>query len=258
MIKNDLKISDLERYTFSKYSNDFDGFDKSNSHYSKNSLLSYETSFSKKNYSNKVILNNKKNSYLCSNNNDINYNQLNIIHHNKSSIKKNYNNINSINNINIISRNEYNHNTNYNNVNINKFKKDYFSKERKFDKRKFRTPDKHLNYNKFNYINSNDIENEIHFRFIKFKEKNVSNNINYNENLINKFDKKSKKKALTPDDTSYRVNRFNRNMMKYHTDNNKDINNINIKNPNNDLYNLKSKIHFIVKIALKYIILIIQ
>ena len=112
MIKNDLKISDLEKYTFSKYSIEFDGFDKSNSHYSKNSLLSYETSFSKKNYSNKMILNNKQNSYLNSNNNDINYNQLNIIHHNKSPIKKNYNNINSINNINIISQNEYNHNTN--------------------------------------------------------------------------------------------------------------------------------------------------
>ena len=40
MIKNDLKISDLEKYTFSKYSNNFDGFDKSNSHYSKNSSFS--------------------------------------------------------------------------------------------------------------------------------------------------------------------------------------------------------------------------
>ena len=48
MIKNDLKISDLEKYTFFFFLNDFDGFDKSNSHYSKNSLLSYETSFSKK------------------------------------------------------------------------------------------------------------------------------------------------------------------------------------------------------------------
>ena len=42
-----------------------------------------------------MILNNKQNSYLNINNNDINYNQLNIIHHNKSPIKKNHNNISS-------------------------------------------------------------------------------------------------------------------------------------------------------------------
>ena len=243
MIKNDLKISNLENYTFSKYSTETNGIDKINS------LLKYEISlpkrgFSKEKYSNKKI-NNKQSSYLYSNNNkDINYNQLNIMHREKSPIKKNYNNINNINNINIISQNEYNHNTNYNNININRFKKNTFSKERKSDKKKFRTPDKHLNYNKFNYINSNDIDSQIHFRFIKFKNKSISNNINYNENLINKFDKKSKKKSLTPDITNCRSNHCNKNLLVFPSDYNKNNNNINIINPNSDLYNLNSKNSF--------------
>ena len=248
MIKNDLNISDLEKYTFSKHSReiyDFEGFNS----YSNNPLLNDQQLHSSNNYnneyySNQAITNNKQSS-IININKDINYNQLNITHYNKSPLKKNYNNINNINNINIISQNEFNHNTNYNQtnkINLNRTKKKSFSKERKFDKRKFRTPDKNLNYNKFNFINSNISEEKIILDYNKSKDKNI----NYNENTIDKNIKKTKKRSLTQDNASNRNNRYNQitkniivNPIGYNK--NININNVNIINQDSDLCDYKSK-----------------
>ena len=153
MLKNDLNIADIDRYTFSKYSNEIHGienFPKINSILN-NSVIRYQSVY--------PINNIKVEKYP---NKDINYNRLNITHYDQSPLKKKYNNINNINNINIISQNmnQANYNTNFNNINkinISGSKKYSFSKERKFDKRKFRTPDKYMNYNKFNFIKSNKI-----------------------------------------------------------------------------------------------------
>ena len=214
MIKNNLNITDFEKYPFSKYSAEIPVIERFNS-YLNNPLLNYQQGYNNNDsniekYCDKYIVNNKQNSIL--NNRDINYNQLNITHYHKSPLKKNYNNINNINNTNLVSQNEINHNTNYNKinqVNMNRINKNISSKERKFDRRRFRTPDKNLNYNKFNLINSNFSENRINLENMKTKDKNNSNIINYNENIIDKYNKKPKKRSLTQDDSSYRNNRYN-------------------------------------------------
>ena len=244
MLKNDLNIADLEKYTFSKYSNEIHGienFPKINSLLN-NSVIKYQSLY--------PINNIKVEKYP---NKDINYNQLNITHYDKSPLKKKYNNINNINNINIISQNmnQANHNTNYNNINkinISGHKKYSFSKERKLDRKKFRTPDKYMNYNKFNFINSNSSENKFNLDCIKPKNKNIqlSNIINYNENIIDKYSKMSNKRALTPDGTFYRdkrKSRINKNIIINPIDYNRNINinNINIINHNSDIYNSKTK-----------------
>ena len=248
MIKNDLNISNLENYTFSKYSGEIHGIERFNS-YSNKPILNYNQEYLKNNYnidkySNNEIINEKQNTHLNNNIKDINYNQLNITHYDKSPVKKNYNNINNINNINIISQNEYNHNTNYNQINkinTNRNKKKSFSKERKFDRRKFRTPDKNLNYNKFNFINSNNSENRIHLDNIKNKDKNMSSIINYNENILDKYNKKSKKRSLTSDNNFNRTNHKNKSIIINPIGYNKNINinNINIISQDSNLYNLQ-------------------
>ena len=258
MHKNDLNISDLEKYTFSKYSGEIHNNEKfSKMHlFTNNPIIKYGSSNQVNNikpekYLNNIIMNNKQSS-IHLNNKDINYNQLNIIHYDKSPSKKKFNNIN---NINILSQNlnQINHNTNYNNLNKmninNNYKKIAFSKERKFDRRKFRTPDKYLNYNKFNYIDSRT-EKRLRLDSTDGKNKNLqmSNKINYNDNISYKYTRKDKKRALTPDNTFYRINRkisnshINRNNISNPADYKKSINrnNINIINPNSDLYNLKS------------------
>ena len=107
MNKNDLNISDLEKYTFSKYLDGIHGlenFSQINS-FTNNFIVNYNPlnpvhNFNRENNINNNIINNKQK--IQSNSKDINYNQLNIIHYNKSPIKNKYNNINNINNINII------------------------------------------------------------------------------------------------------------------------------------------------------------
>ena len=245
MLKNDLNLPEIERYTFSKYSNENHGiknFPKINSILN-NSVIKYQSVY--------PINNIKVEKYP---NKDINYNQLNITHYDKSPLKKKYNNINNINNINIISQNmnQANYNTNYNNINninISGCKKYSFSKERKFDKRKFRTPDKYMNYNKFNFIKSNsNCENRLNFDNTNPKNLNIQlpNIINYNENIIDKYSKKTKKRALTPDNTFYRdkrKNKINKNIIINPVDYNRNINinNINIINQNTDISNSKTK-----------------
>ena len=245
MLKNDLNIADIDRYTFSKYSNEIHGienFPKINSILN-NSVIRYQSVY--------PINNIKVEKYP---NKDINYNRLNITHYDQSPLKKKYNNINNINNINIISQNmnQANYNTNFNNINkinISGSKKYSFSKERKFDKRKFRTPDKYMNYNRFNFIKSNsNCENRLNFDNTKPKNLNIQlpNIINYNENIIDKYSKKTKKRALTPDNTFYRDKRkskINKNIIINPVDYNRNINinNINIINQNTDIYNSKAK-----------------
>ena len=249
MNKNALNISDLEKYTFAKYSGELHSSEKFNS-YSKNAILNNLPSYpindiNYEKYSNKMIINNNK---------DINYNQINITHYNKSPLKHKYNNINNINNINIISQNDFNHNTNYNNINkinINRTNQYSFSKERKLDRKKFRTPDKNFNYNKFNYFNSNNSEKRIQFDNNKSKNKKLNNIINYNnENITYKSNKKSKKRALTPDETFYgddiknmSKNNYNKNLNLNPIDYNRNINinNINIINNKTKEYDLKTK-----------------
>ena len=243
MLKNDLNIADIDN-TFSKYSNEIHGieiFPKINSLLN-NSVIKYQSVY--------PINNIKEEKYI---NKDINYNQLNITHYDKSPLKKKYNNINNINNINILSQNmnHDNRNMNYNNINkinITGTKKYSFSKERKLDKKKFRTPDKYMNYNKFNFIKSNNYENRLKIDNKKPKNINIQlpNIINYNENIIDKYSKKTKKRALTPDNTFYRdkrKNNINKNIIinPVDYDKNININNINIINQNSDIYNSKPK-----------------
>jgi len=250
MIKNDLNISNLENYTFSKYSGEIHGIERFNS-YSNKPILNYNQEYLNNNYnnqkhSNNEIIKDKQSFHFNKNNKDINYNQLNITHYDKSPVKKNYNNINNINNINIISQSDYYHNTNYNQMNklnTNRNKKKSFSKDRKFDRRKFRTPDKNLNYNRFNFINSNNSENRIHLDNMKNKDKNISNIINYNENILDKYNKKLAQRSLTSDNNSNRNKFKNKNIIINPIGYNKNINinNINIINQDSHLDNLNSK-----------------
>ena len=257
MLKNDLNISNLEKYTFSKYSGELHNNIPKIHSFTNNPINKYDSSnlvnnIKPEKYLNNLIMNNKQNS-IHSNNKDINYNQLNITHYDKSPLKKKFNNIN---NINIISQNlnQINHITNYNNLNkmnINyNYKKNSTSKKRKFDRRKFKTPDKYLNYNKFNYIDSR-YEKKSRYDNINNKNKNIqiSNIINYNDSISEKYNRKDKKRALTPDNTFYRINRkisnnhMNKNVITNPVDYKKNINrnNLNIISPNSDLYNLKSQ-----------------
>ena len=241
MNKNDLNISNLEKYTFSKHSREIYGSDKF-SFDSKNSLFNHLPS-----YQASDILKEKYSDKMINNNNDINYNQINITHYDHSFLKKKYNNIN---NINIISQKELYHNTNYNKLNkmnINRSKKTSFSKERKFDRKKFRTPNKYFNYNKFNYFDSNNSEKKIQLNNSNFNNKNINYN---NENVLYKYNKRQNKRALTPDNTYLRNNRkytsnndVNKNMIINPIDYNRNINinNINIINHNSEEFNLKSK-----------------
>ena len=92
MIKNDLNISNLENYTFSKYSGEIHGIERFNS-YSNKPILNYNQEYLKNNYnidkySNNEIINEKQNTHLNNNIKDINYNQLNITHYDKSPVKK--------------------------------------------------------------------------------------------------------------------------------------------------------------------------
>ena len=233
MLKNDLNISDLEKYTFSKYSGEIHNNISKIHSFTNNQIIKYDSSnqinnIKQEKYLNNMIINNKQSS-IHLNNKDINYNQLNITHYDKSPLKKKFNNIN---NINIISQNlnQINHITNYNNLNKmninNNYKNNSTSKKRIFDRRKFKTPDKYLNYNTFNYIDSIS-EKKARLDSINSKNKNIhtSNIINYNDSISYKYNRKDKKRITNPTDYKKIINR----------------NNINIINPNSDIYNLKSQ-----------------
>ena len=253
MNKNDLNISDLEKYTFSKYLDGIHGlenFSQINS-FTNNFIVNYNPlnpvhNFNRENNINNNIINNKQK--IQSNSKDINYNQLNIIHYNKSPIKNKYNNINNINNINIISQDKYqqNHIKNYNNINkinINRMKRNSFSKDNIYErKRKYRTPDKIFNYNKFNYITSNDSDNKINlYNNIDSKNDYI---INYNSNIKHKLNRKLNKRALTPDNNYSKKNRRTANNYMHRNLNIQPIyynNNINLMKQNADTCSLKSK-----------------
>ena len=243
MDKNVFK--DFENYTFSKYSNEnnfYEKFPRIKSSF-KNSIVNFQqiNNINDKSdkYSNHNLFEFKHDSN--SNNKDINYNKLNITHYDKSPLKKKNNNIN---NINIISQNmnHLNNHTNYNNIdkiNINKNNKRSYSKERKFDKRKFRTPDNHYNYNKFNNIYNNNSDDRIDYDYKKSKNNHLklSNIINYNDNIKYKNNRRIKKRALTPDNTYHQNNRGNGSNQKNENTKLNPINyNISIINPNSNLY----------------------
>ena len=168
MNTNDEDIKDLEKYTFSNHWNNQgnkEGFSQINS-FTNNFILNYQPSnnINNKTYNNNIEIIQK----LYEHNKDINYNKVNVSSHQKSPLKNH--NINSINNLNLIPqyRNNINKKRNYNhinnenkiNININNnnfYKKNSNSKETKnIQRRKYRTPDKNMNYNVFNYITPND------------------------------------------------------------------------------------------------------
>ena len=230
MIFNDEDIKDLEKYTFKKYlDNNYNSekFSKIISFPNK-CIYNYQyRNINNKDYNDKEKVKNKNNN---SNNRDINYNQMNINnYYQKIPLAKNLHNIN---NFNIISKYKYSNNfaNNYNNININngyKNKRHLISKENNENRKKYKTPDKYLNYNNFNFINPYDSERR---------------NNNYNENFTTKNNIKKIRKALTPDNTNNKNNRNFKNIRKNRLipTNTNSINNlmiINFKNDSNNNFN---------------------
>ena len=260
--ENDLK--DLEKYTFSKHLNNnyHDRVSQINS-FTNNFILNYQplNNINNKTYNNNIKIFQKLNDNSKEEEKDINYNELNIVSHQKSPLE--YNNINNINNLNIISfykNNKIRNYNNLNNVNFHKinninsinndlFKINSFSKDDQIGyKRKYKTPDRNMNYNNFNYKTPDNYERRN--RLYNNDQQNISdkniqiyNKINYNESFI----KKNNRKALTPDNTNARnaknfkiikksinsipINKNNLNLKRINISDN---NNINTKI--NDLY----------------------
>ena len=215
MLTNDEDIKDIEKYTFSKYwksRSNFDNFSQINS-FTNNFILNYQPP---NNITNKIFNNMDqiKRKNTNSNIRDINYNHININHYQKIPIKKNNTSINNINNLNIINQYKYeNHVKNYNNINNinianNKYKRYSFSKENKYQQRKkYKTPDKNLNYNKFNFITPYESERKNSLYYNESQNSansnlNLFNKINYNESIKRKINNRQIKKALTPDNTN--------------------------------------------------------
>ena len=250
--EDDLK--DLEKYTFSKYLNNnnyHDMVSQINS-YTNNFILNYQplNNINNKTYNNNIKIFQKLNANINKEEEkDINYNELNIVSHQKSPLK--YNNINNINNLNIISFYKNNKIRNYNhlnNININKinnindinndlFKINSISKNNKIGyKRKYKTPDKNMNYNDFNHKTSNNYERRNRLynnepQNILDKNIQIYNKINYNESIRIKKNSLNIRKALTPDNTNKRNARNFKNVKK-------NINNIPINSNYNNI-NLK-------------------
>ena len=245
--EDDLK--DLEKYTFSKHLNNNNYHDRVSqiNSYTNNFILNYQplNNINNKTYNNNIKTFQKLNP---EEEKDINYNELNIVSHQKSPLK--YKNINNINNLNIISfyknnkiRN-YNHlnNINVNKININAINNDLFkinsiSKDNNIEyKRKYKTPDKIMNYNDFNHNKPNNYERRNRLynnepQNILNKNIQIYNKINYNESIRIKKNNRNIRKALTPDNTNTRNVRNFKNVKK-------NINNIPIKSNYNNL-NLK-------------------
>ena len=243
MITNDEDLKELEKYTFSKYwknKNNIEQFSQINS-FTNNFILNYQPSnnINTKAYTNNIEIIKSKNGNPY--NKDINYNQLNINNYQKSPLKKYHTNINSINNLNIMSQYKYATNSiknynNINNMNINNYtNKNIFSKVNKNEQRKrYKTPDKNLNYNKFNFINPYDSERKNHLYYNESQNNSnkhlpIFNKINYNEN-IKKINNRKIKKALTPDNTNIRNLTNIRKNVFIPTNNNKRSTKFNNKN----------------------------
>ena len=253
---NEEDILNLEKYTFSKYkknnTNNMEKFSQFNSFKNK-FLLNYQPSnnINNKTYSNKLeLMNNISEPFK---NKDINYNKINIESHQKSPLKNN--NINVKNNSNLMAqyRNKANQIRNYNhlnNTNINNLdtvynnlynKKISVSKDNKnVQKRKFKTPDKYLNYNNFNYLTPNDSYNKNSFYNSK-QNLEMINRINYNDNIRRKVNNRRIRKALTPDNTNARNSRNFKNIRNnaFIPINNDNNNNVNLKPVNFGKYNNK-------------------
>ena len=256
---NEEDILNLEKYTFSKYkknnANNMEKFSQFNS-YKNKFLLNYQPSsnINNKTYSNKLELMNNTNEPFK--NKDINYNKINIEPHQKSPMKNN--NINVKNNSNLMAqyRNKANQIRNYNhlnNTNINNIdmvynnlynKKISVSKDKNVQKRKFKTPDKYLNYNNFNYLTPNEsfYKNSFYNESKNNSKQNLEiiNRINYNDNIRRKVNNRRIRKALTPDNTNARNSRNFKNIKNNaFIPINNDNNNINLKPVNFGKYNNK-------------------
>lgn len=245
MLTNDEDIKDLEKYTFSKYwknRSNFENFSQINS-FTNNFILNYQPA---NNITNKPFNNIDKisNKNTTTNIRDINYNHININNYQKIPIKKNNTSINNINNLNIINQYKYqNHVKNYNNINNinitnNTYKRYSFSKENNYEKRrKYKTPDKNLNYNKFNFITPYESERKNNLYYNQSQNSSNSNldifnKINYNESIKRKNNRKIKK-ALTPDNTNTKNFRnFRKNINGSMSINDNNIKPINLKSGN--------------------------
>ena len=256
---NEEDILNLEKYTFSKYkknnANNMEKFSQFNS-YKNKFLLNYQPSsnINNKTYSNKLELMNNTNEPFK--NKEIKYNKINIEPHQKSPMKNN--NINVKNNSNLMAqyRNKANQIRNYNhlnNTNINNIdmvynnlynKKISVSKDKNVQKRKFKTPDKYLNYNNFNYLTPNEsfYKNSFYNESKNNSKQNLEiiNRINYNDNIRRKVNNRRIRKALTPDNTNARNSRNFKNIKNNaFIPINNDNNNINLKPVNFGKYNNK-------------------
>ena len=260
--EDDLK--DLEKYTFSKHLNTNNYHERVSqiNSYTNNFILNYQPL---NNINDKAHNNNTKIFQKLNDNNvckeeekDINYNELNIVSHQKSPLK--YNNINNINNLNIISFYKNNKIRNYNhlnNINANKinninainndlFKINSISKYKVGCKRKFKTPDKNMNYNDFNHKTPNHYERRNRLynnepQNISDKNIQIYNKINYNESFRIKKNNRNIRKALTPDNTNIRNVRNFKNVKKNINNipincnyNNLNLKQVNISNSNNN------------------------
>lgn len=270
--ENDLK--DLENYTFSKHWNNInnhENFSQINS-YTNNFILNYQplNNINNKVYNNNIKILQKTNLNININKEkDINYNELNISSNQKNPLKSN-NNINHINNINIISFNKnnnkirnYNHINNINGNNINNlniinnhlFKKKSISKDNKIEhKYKYKTPDKYMNYNNFNYITPDETRKRKRLYNNDSKislDKNIQmfNKINYNESIRRKTYYRKIKKALTPDlANTKKIRNFKNDKINVNKiPNNKNYKNANLK-PINLANNNESNCKIIKKI----------